>query len=90
MKRLLYELTKKFSSTEFDIEHSIMQIMIVTKVPYHLQRCSRSFDLRAQWKHMNNGEKRILNAVYMEQKVGVTKHNNRMQELLKLVIFTII
>ncbi|KRZ97711.1 hypothetical protein T08_10106 [Trichinella sp. T8] len=38
---------------------------------------------------MNNGEKRILNAVYMEQKVGVTKHNNRMQELLKLVIFTI-
>ncbi|KRZ96130.1 hypothetical protein T08_15724 [Trichinella sp. T8] len=30
---------------------------------------------------MNNGEKRILNAVYMEQKVGVTKHNNRMQEV---------
>ncbi|KRX60934.1 hypothetical protein T09_14281, partial [Trichinella sp. T9] len=50
MNQLLYELTKKFSSTEFDIEHSIMQIMIVTKVPYHLQRCSRSFDLRAQWK----------------------------------------
>ncbi|KRX69512.1 hypothetical protein T06_2656 [Trichinella sp. T6] len=38
---------------------------------------------------MNNGEKRILNDVYMEQKVGVTKHNNRMQELLKLVIFKI-
>ncbi|KRX60967.1 hypothetical protein T09_110 [Trichinella sp. T9] len=38
---------------------------------------------------MNNGEKRILNAVYIEQKVGVTKHNNRMQELLKLVIFKI-
>ncbi|KRZ51250.1 hypothetical protein T02_10273 [Trichinella nativa] len=30
--------------------------------------------------HMNNGEKRILNAVYMEQKAAVTKHNNRMQE----------
>ncbi|KRX22621.1 hypothetical protein T07_7098 [Trichinella nelsoni] len=54
--------------------------MIVIKVVYHLQRCSRSFDLRAQWKHMNNGEKRILNAVYTEQKAGVTKLNNRMQE----------
>ncbi|KRZ54577.1 hypothetical protein T02_4503, partial [Trichinella nativa] len=30
-----------------------------------------------------NGEKGILNAVYMEQKAAVTKHNNRMQEYLK-------
>ncbi|XP_003368177.1 conserved hypothetical protein [Trichinella spiralis] len=30
---------------------------------------------------MNNGEKRILNAFYTEQKTRVTKHNNRMQEV---------
>ncbi|KRX15841.1 hypothetical protein T07_4925 [Trichinella nelsoni] len=33
-----------------------------------------------RFKNMNNGEKRILNAVYTEQKAGVTKLNNRMQE----------